>query len=326
MLQEGLSPEPVEWEEHAAEGSGLSDRIRRITGRVGGSFQPPTDWRAMVTRGAEPAHKLPGVAGSNIGIKDIHKGTDELVGTLENGQYHGGGLCQQSGRYSLQKAGETVQGSVDMVSAEEYQNQGTTPPRTFEKGGRLGVSHYARPVRLETRLTSLSTNPSTLGSNGGGFVCLQTDNTVPSLFQLAARSICSGNKCLPLSLDGAQGICKSAMEFGGTSGSTGSGSASLAGASSTSVEDPALVPNSTGDAGRCPTPDSPIETNNKLLTDENPTASCLAHIREKCRDHKFSEEASSLIFGSWREKTNKSYNSLFGFSGTCSREWSGDSC
>ncbi len=160
----------------------------------------------------------------------------------------------------------------------------------------------------------------TLGPNGGGFVCLQTDNTVPSLFQLAARSICSGNRCLPPSLDGAQGICKSAMEFGGTSGSTGSGSASLAGASSTCVEDPALVPNSTGDAGRCPTPDSPTETSNKSLTDENPSASRLAHIREKCRDHKLSEEASSLIFGSWREKTNKSYNSLFGrWHSWCSR-------
>ncbi len=184
-----------------------------------------------------------------------------------------------------------------MVSAEEYQYQGTTPPRTFEPGGRLGVLHYARLVGLETRLTSLSTNPSTLGPNGGGFVCLQTDNTVPSLFQLAVRSICSGNRCLPPSLDGAQGICKSAMEFGGTSGSTGLGSASLAGASSTSVEDPSLVPNSTGDAGRCPTPDSPTETSDKSLTDENPTASRLAHIREKCRDHKLSEEASSLIFG-----------------------------
>ncbi len=260
----GLLPEPVEWEEHAAEGSGLSDRIRRVTGRVGGSLQPPTDWRAMITGGAEPAHKLPGVAGSNIGIKDIHKGTDGLVGTLEDGQYHGGCLCQQSGRYSLQRAGETVQGAVDMVSAEEYQYQGTTPPRTFERGGRLGVSHYARPVGLETRLTSLSTNPSTLGPNGGGFVCLQTDNTVPSLFQLAARSIRSSNRCLPPSLDGAQGICKSTMEYGGTSVSTGSGSASIAGASSTSVEDPALVPNSTGDAGRCPTPDSPTETSNKV--------------------------------------------------------------
>ncbi len=149
-----------------------------------------------------------------------------------------------------------------MVSAEEYHYQGTTPPRTFERGGRLGVSHYARPVGLKTRLTSLSTNPSTLGSNGGGFACLQTDNTVLSLFQLAARTIYSGNRCLPPSLDGAQGICKSTMEFGGTSGSTGSGSASLAGASSTGVEDPALVPNSTGDAGRCPTPDPPTEISN----------------------------------------------------------------
>ncbi len=105
----GLSPEPVEREEHAAECSGLSDRIRCITGRVGSSLQPPTDWRAMVKGGAEPTHKWPGDAGSNIGIKDIHKGTDGPVGTLEDGQYHGSGLCQQPGRYSLQGAGETVQ-------------------------------------------------------------------------------------------------------------------------------------------------------------------------------------------------------------------------
>ncbi len=144
---------------------------------------------------------------------------------------------------------------------------------------------------------------------------------MPSLFQLAARSICSGNRCLPPCLDGAQGICKSAMEFGGTSGSTGSGTASLTGASSTSMEDLASVPNSTGYAGRCPTPDSPTETSNKSLTEKNPTASRLAHIRGKCRDHKLSEEASSLIFGSWREKTNESYNSLFGrWHSWCSRQ------
>ncbi len=170
----GLSPEPVEREEHAAEGSGLSDRIRCVTGRVGSSLQPPEDWQAMVKGGAEPAHKLPGVAGSNIGIKDIHKGTDGPVGTLEDGQYHGSGLCQQPGRYSLQGAGETVQGAVDMVSAEEYHYQGTTPPRTFEPSGQLGVSHYARPVGLETRLTSLSTNPSNSGAQWR-WICLPPD-------------------------------------------------------------------------------------------------------------------------------------------------------
>ncbi len=41
---------------------------------------------------------------------------------------------------------------------------------------------------------------------------------------------------------------------------------------------------------------------------------------KKCRDHKLSKEASSLIFGSWREKTNKSYNSHFGrWHSWCSR-------
>jgi len=127
--------EPVEWEKHAAEGSGLGDRVRCIAGRVGGRLQPPTDWRPMVTGGTEPAHKLPGVAGSNTGIKDIHKGSDRLVNTPENGQYHGGGVCQQSRWHSLQRASETDQGAVDMVPTEEYHHQGTAPPRTSEQGG-----------------------------------------------------------------------------------------------------------------------------------------------------------------------------------------------
>ncbi len=36
---------------------------------------------------------------------------------------------------TVSRGAETVQGAVDMVSAEEYQYQGTTPPRTFEQGG-----------------------------------------------------------------------------------------------------------------------------------------------------------------------------------------------
>ncbi len=74
----GLSPEPVEREEHAAEGSGLSDRIRCVTDRVGSSLQPPTDWRAMVKGGAEPAHKLPELLAATLALKSFTKGQTGL--------------------------------------------------------------------------------------------------------------------------------------------------------------------------------------------------------------------------------------------------------
>ncbi len=240
----------------------------------------------MVKGGAEPAHKLPGVAGSNIGIKVIHKGTDGPVGTLEDGQYHGSGLCQQPGRYSLQGAGETVQGAVDMVSNITIKAQ-HLPGRLnqvadSESRTMLERSDWKLDSRVFQQIHQL------WGPMEVDLFASRLTTQCPVFFSWRPDPYAAATDGLPPNLDGAQGIYKSAMEFGGTSGSTGSGSASLAGASSTCVEDPALVPNSTGDAGRCPTPDSPTETSNKSLTDENPSASRLAHIREKCRDHKLS--------------------------------------
>ena len=38
----------------------------------------------------------------------------------------------------------------------------------------------------------------------------------------------------------------------------------------------------------------------------------MAHLRKKFRDQNLSEEATALMLKSWRTKTNKSYDSLFG--------------
>ena len=42
------------------------------------------------------------------------------------------------------------------------------------------------------------------------------------------------------------------------------------------------------------------------------SASRVAYLRERYQDPELSEEATSLMFKSWRTKSNKSYNSLFG--------------
>ena len=40
---------------------------------------------------------------------------------------------------------------------------------------------------------------------GGGHVCLSSNHSVPSLFQLATRSLCSGNRCISAGLSRIQG-------------------------------------------------------------------------------------------------------------------------
>ena len=51
-------------------------------------------------------------------------------------------------------------------------------------------------------------------------------------------------------------------------------------------------------------------TDNQL--GNHPPASRMAYLREKYRSQELSEEASSLLLSSWRTKTIKSYDSLFG--------------
>ncbi len=117
----GLSPEPVEREEHAVEGSGLSDRIRCVTGRVGSSLQPPTDWRAMVKGGAE----LPGVAASNItftkgqtGLSVLLKMDNTAVAYVNN---QGGTVSRELVRLSKDLWGGVTTG--DILKAADWSSE-----------------------------------------------------------------------------------------------------------------------------------------------------------------------------------------------------------
>ena len=47
------------------------------------------------------------------------------------------------------------------------------------------------------------------------------------------------------------------------------------------------------------------------LSTTGSTTSCMAYLRGYCQTEKLSEAASTLLMALWREKSNKSYNSLF---------------
>ena len=85
-------------------------------------------------------------------------------------------------------------------------------------------------------------------SRRSGHVRITSDSSVPSLFQLAARSLCSSNRCIPAGLVSNQGVCKPAVEpdrSGSVQSTDGQGSHCLGG---TSLEDTAMVPPTTADA------------------------------------------------------------------------------
>ena len=56
---------------------------------------------------------------------------------------------------------------------------------------------------------------------------------------------------------------------------------------------------------------TPSDNAQSRLGESVPTASRVAYLRERYREHELSEEATSLLLKSWRTKTNRSYDSLF---------------
>ena len=85
--------------------------------------------------------------------------------------------------------------------------------------------------------------------------------------------------------------------------------------SSPSMESATVVPSVARDGSGPPTPDPSDPTSHNFSSptiDNAPSTSRMEYLRGHYRSQQLSTEAASLILSSWRSKTNKSYNSLFG--------------
>ena len=120
-----------------------------------------------------------------------------------------------------------------------------------EHNCQCGVSDTERQDRLETELDYLPQDQSTMEPTESGPLCYQSVNSVPMLLQLAARSICKGNRCIPPDMDAHEGICQPTLEPGGQN-SLDSDTAGQHCTGSPSVEVTTVVPNSATDADRLP--------------------------------------------------------------------------
>ena len=111
-------------------------------------------------------------------------------------------------------------------------------------------------------------------------------------------------------------IFQSTMEHDRQSTCTSKASESQAGDSYSSLEFPGLVPNIVGNANRPPKADTPEGKPDSAITSgsdarHNTPASRVEYLRDRYRECMLSIEASELLFASWREKSSKSYDSLF---------------
>ena len=309
----GHPHDQLEWEVPPQEGSGHDNRLRCFTDRLGSNQSEPTDRRSMVSDRTGNAHKLSGAVSCNTSSQDIPEKQNQDVSSPQVRQHHGSGIHKQPGRNSLQGVGRLSQVPMDVVPGEEHPHHSPTPTRCSERDSRCGVSDYDRSVRLAVESSHFRQDCQGLGSDRDGSVCVTPDGSVPSLFQLAARSLCSGDRCLSAGLVSDQGLCQPTLESdrSGSIQSTDGPCPHYSG--STNLEDATLVPPVTANVNCSSTSDHSRSDNvEQRPGGPRPSASRMAYLRERYRDQELSEEATSLMLNSWRTKTNKSYDSLFG--------------
>ena len=80
---------------------------------------------------------------------------------------------------------------VDVGHGEKYPHHSPTSARGTHVYGRHRVLDNVGPVGLESRLHDTAPHQLAIESSRGGLVYLQTAVSVPSLFQLAGRSVCA---------------------------------------------------------------------------------------------------------------------------------------
>ena len=87
--------------------------------------------------------------------------------------------------------------------------------------------------------------------------------------------------------------------------------------SGSGVESTGIVPSATGDAGETTTPHSPEEGSGHSHTSGQPPrggppTGCVGYLRQRHRNCQISEGATKLLLASWRQKSSRTYDSLFG--------------
>ena len=315
----GLPDGSLKWEITDQEPGGCDHRIRCIPERMGCSEpnKQPEDQRSMGSPGSQPAHKLLRTTGSNPGSEMLPKERQRPACPTEDRQHDCSVLHQPSGRDSFSRPNCPHQGTLDVVPGTGHPFDSSAHSWQAECNSRLGIQGPDGQIRLETESYDLPENIPPIWPNRGGPVYLQAVNTVPTLFQLAARSLCRGNRCLSPILVTPERICQPSM----VSDREGPGPSeipespiSLGGSS---MENPALVPNPTGDANRLPKANTQRPTNPGSRPTPTPcgnstTTGRMEYLRCRYSNQALSESTSSLMLKSWRSKTNKSYDALFG--------------
>jgi len=208
---------------------------------------------------------------------------------------------------------------VDVVPGEEYPHYSSASARCAEHHSKHRVQRNAGQDRQEAERHDIPANQQLLWALGHGPVCVQAVHSMPTLLQLAARFLCS-----TFLQDWTAMKCYANPPWNMVGRVLAQVQSPPSGVDSSCLEVTTMVPNTSEHVARPSSANhiEPEETNQQGSHASSPSVNCMAHLRDKFQSQNLSEEDTALILKSWRAKTNKSYDSLFGKWHSWCAEWS----
>ena len=310
------TPYQMEWAGPDCTEPRPDDRDRCLHSRVGSTVSGHKDRRALVAHREDETHKLPGATGSHSCSEVFCQRQTEHHNPPEGGQHDSHGIHKQVWGNSLPRTEPAHERVVAVVPGEEYKSTGHPLSGHPELHSRRGVPGDEGQDRLDALSTCVQQDMSADRPTTSGSLCVTPDQPAEQLRQLETRSGSSGNRRLFPRLDTVPGVCKPTMELGGKGPVSCQEPEGRCGVSSTGVEITSMVPHATGNVGSTTTPltrqtkPNPADSQSQQAR-HNPHTSRMGYLRDRFQSQKLSEGATTLLLASWREKTAKSYDSLF---------------
>ena len=283
-----------------------------------GSHQwPGQDRWVVVSAGKNAPYKLPGAASNVSSDQDLCKGSEPLHYSLQVRQCHSSDLPESEGGSPLGTPLRPSSGDLGLVSYPGNNSNIRTSPGVRQFDSRPGVTIDSGLMRLDVESFSVPRYSTSAGTSGDRYVCISAYNSLTSVLQLAPRSGSGGDGCIHTELGSEQGLCQPTLVPNQPLPTPSVSAASKDGHGHTMVEHSTMVPSDPGNAGGLPQAPSqrtrPSDSTNRTgvrNVSRSSSSDCMAHLRDSFTSQGLSGEASELLLASWRDKTNKSYNSL----------------
>lgn len=155
----------------------------------------------MDKQGEKNAHQLSRITGRVLCSEEFCEGPSEMLCPFENGQRVSSEICKQTGRSALKALADLAKEFWHFCLGMNIMIQAQCLPGESHSVADW-KSRQQRFQRLGFEQGSVLCDKFSLGSDGGGPVCKQSECANPKILQLEAGSSSVGSRCFFTTLGG----------------------------------------------------------------------------------------------------------------------------